>query len=157
MITLHRTKSMGLVASIMRHPRLYPSLTGESPVPPEDFQPNSDPNIHYMVAMQKGEILGLFITHPLNPVCWEMHHAILPKAWGPTADLIGEAFERWIFTETDCQVVIGFTPLHNLPACKYARRRDMREVGRIPHGSRKNGKLYDMIVFSKTKGQSTLV
>ena len=148
---------MELVASIMTHPRLYPGLTGDSPILPEDFRPNPDPNISYLIAEEAGEILGMFITHPLNSVCWEMHHAILPKSWGPTADLIGEAFERWIFTETDCQVVIGFTPMHNLPACKYARRRGMHEVGRIPNGSRKNGKLYDVIVFSKTKEQSTLI
>lgn len=151
LIRLERTYDFELIRSIITHPRLYPHIASDFHPKACDFQPNTSEAIHYLLAQDGEEICGLCIAHWIHtPVTYEIHHAILPSAWDRT-DAIGEAFETWLFQNTLCETAVGFTPACNKLACRYAVRRGLVESGRIPNGYKKNGKLYDLIIYCKLK------
>jgi hypothetical protein len=151
LIRLERTFDVELVASIMRHPRLYPHIADDFYPPAEEFVPASGPAIVHLLAYEGDELLGVVITHPINAVCWEIHHALLPHAWGERAHLIGVVFEEWLWKNTLAQTGVGFTAECNRLALRFARRHGMRAVGRLPNAYRKGGKLFDLIVFAKNR------
>ena len=135
----------------MTRPELYRWLRDDDGPDPEEFYPNASPHVHYVLAWDDAELLGVVITHPINTVCWEVHHAILPSAWGARAHAIGLEFERWLWANTPAETAAGFTPACNRLALRYARQHGMRETGRIPRAYRRGGELFDLVVFAKTR------
>jgi hypothetical protein len=154
-IRFQRTFDLDLVRSIMTRPEIYAGLSDDFYPSAEEFRPNGSEAVVYLIAYddvkQDGELLGLFITHPINAVLWETHHALLPICWGARAHQVGVAFERWLWANTQAQTALGFTPECNRLAVRFARRHGLKECGRIPSGYQKGGVLCDLLVFSKTR------
>lgn len=135
----------------MTHPRLYSSLADDFSPAPDDFRPLAGASIFHLLIYDGPELCGLYITHPINAALWEIHHAILPSAWGRT-DAIGAAFDSWFWEHMVCaETVIGFTPANNALALRYARRHGFTECGRIPRAVSKQRQLVDLVVFSKSR------
>ena len=151
MIRLERTGDVELVASIMRHPRLYPHIADDFYPAPEVFRPLSGGAIVHLLAYDGAALLGVVITHPINAVLWEVHHALLPCAWGERAHRVALEAEEWIWRNTLAATICGFTPECNKLALKFARRHGGRAVGRIPNAIQRGGKLHDLIVFAKSR------
>lgn len=152
MIRFERTRNLKLVASIMTHPKLWPWIADDFYPAPEHFWPLESEAIHYLVALDEDEPLGLVITHPINAILWEVHHALLPQAWGARARAIGEAFEAWLWANTSALKAVGFTPSCNKLALRYARKAGMQEVGRIEKCYQRQFELHDIVIFEKAKG-----
>lgn len=150
-ISLQRTYDFPLIKSIITHRRLWPHIASDFHPTWEDFEPNESEAIHYLLASIGDEHLGLFMTHwIISPLTWEVHHAILPSAWMYTDEIAAQA-EHWIFTETPCETIVGHTPTCNKLACRFALKRGMVESGRIPNGYKKDGNLYDILIFNKQR------
>lgn len=150
-IRFERTRDYELIASIMTHPKLYGWLADDFYPAPENFWPNASESIYYLLAFDGEECLGLCITHPINQLLWEVHHALLPKSWGQRAQRIGEAFEQWLWEFTPAVKAIGFTPSCNRLALAYARRAGMREAGRIERAYQRRFELHDLVIFEKAR------
>jgi len=155
MITLERTFDYAQVAAIMRHRRLYRWLGDDFYPPAEWFWPMENEQICYLLAREGGALLGVCITHPINPLLWEVHHALLPEAWGPRALEIGRAFEAWLWAHTRAERAFGLTPTDNRLALAYARRLGMQEAGRLARCYQRDGQLHDLIIFSKSRPKET--
>lgn len=141
----------------MTHPRIYPHLTHDWSPSPDDFKPNVQDSIHFLLAKLGETILGLYVCHPIiSPLSWQVHHAILPSAlaW---SQQIAEVVEHYLFTKTPCETIVGFTPSYNRLALRYAKRTGCVETGRIPGGFKKDGKVCDIVVFSKQKQYSGII
>jgi hypothetical protein len=152
MISFRRTRDLEVVRSIMTHEQLWPWLSDDFAPAPENFQPNDAECLWYMLAFEGELPLGLFITHPINQLVWEVDHALLPWAWGAPAREAGAAFEAWLFSNTPAIKAVGFTPACNKLALRYARQAGMREVGRITRGYQRRFELFDIVIFEKEKG-----
>lgn len=151
MITLERTKDYELIRSIITHPRIYPWIKSDYHPPVEQFRPSESDDIHYMLAKSDGDIIGAVIVHPIHsPSTWEIHHCMLPSGWKHT-EAVAVALFEWLFSETPCQTGVGFTPVCNTLACRFALKVGMKKVGVISKGYRKNGVLYDIMVSEKTR------
>lgn len=151
MIELERTFDMNLVAKIMTHPRLWPHLADDFYPAPENFIPLGGHNIFYLLAKEAGRILGLCITHPINALLWEAHHALLPWAWGRKGHQIGLAFEVWLWQNTQAIKALGFTPSCNTLALRYALKHGMKEVGRVAKCYQRGFELFDIVIFEKAR------
>lgn len=151
MIRFERTRDFELIASIMSRPELYRWIADDFYPAAENFWPLASDSILYLLAYEGAELLGLVITHPINAVLWEVHHAILPSAWGERAHRIAVEAEQWIWRHTLAAAIVGFTPECNRLALQFARRHGGREVGRIPRAYQRDGALFDLIVFSKSR------
>ena len=147
---LEETRDVSVIRAVMTHPRLWPWLSHDFSPSAAEFWPSCTPGVHYLEARSdQGELLGLCIAHALNPVCWEVDHAILPHAWGATAIAIGRALGHWVWDNTDAQTVVGMTPSDNRLACRYAQTLGMVETGRIPKAFQRRGLLHDLVIFTQ--------
>jgi hypothetical protein len=152
LIRLERTRDYELVAKIMSHPRIYPWIADDFYPAPENFWPHTGENVFYLLAYEGGELLGLIMTHPINGVLWETHHAVLPHAWGARAAQMGAAFFEWLWHYTEAQTCLGITAADNRLALRFARNvLGMQESGRIRRGIRRGAKLHDLIIFTKER------
>lgn len=150
-LELSRTFDYRLIRDIVTNPRLYPHIANDFHPDASEFEPNHNAAIFYMLVTDDAQVLGVCTAHSIiTPEIWEIHHALLPSAWPRTAE-IAALFERWLFTETPCQVAVGHTPANNKLACRFALKCGMTQTGVIPKAYRKGGKLHDLLVFTKNK------
>lgn len=150
MIRFERTRNYEQVAEIMTHPRIYAWIADDFYPSPENFTPHQGENIWYLLAFDGEELLGLYITHPINAVLWEAHIALLPNAWGPRAIELAEAFLGFLWEYTAAEKLVGLIPSCNTLALRYTRR-FMREAGRLSRCYVRFGQLHDLIIFEKSR------
>jgi Protein of unknown function (DUF2824) len=151
MIRFERTKNLQLVASIMTHDALWPWISDDFYPAPEHFLPNADESIFYLIPFDGDEPLGVVITHPINTLLWEIHHALLPIAWGARARAIAEAFWLWLWENTHALKAVGFTPSSHRLAIRFAKQVGMQEVGRITKCYQRQFELHDIVIFEKPR------
>ena len=151
MIRLERTLDYELIRSIMTHPQVYPHIADDFMPPPENFWPLESPALFRLLAYDGDELLGLFVTHQINGVLWEVDHCLLPNSWGRRARAAGKAFLAWLWENTAAQKVIGFTPASNRLAVRYALGLGLRELGRIPGATQRSFVLIDLVIVGKDR------
>lgn len=135
----------------MTHPKLYPWLADDFYPVAEDFEPMGGEAIVYLLAFDGHELLGLYITHSINTLLWEVHHALLPHCWGKRALEVGRAFEAFMWEFTPAQVLLGLTPACNRLALRYAKQLGMTESGRLQGAYQRGGERHDLVIFTKNR------
>lgn len=145
MITFERSFDYALIRTIVTHPRIWPFISDDGSPPVEQYRPIESEAVWYVVARDGAEILGLWMLHPHNAVCWEIHTCLLPGAWGDRALEAARLFPEWIWANTVCRRVVTNVPDYNRVALKFAWRSGMLEYGVNPASFLKNGKLYDQV------------
>jgi len=66
--------------------------------------------VYYLVEMENGEDIGAIVFHPTDEPGMLMHVALGPECRGARA---GEAYRNafeWMFTNTDCEKLLGRIP-----------------------------------------------
>ena len=151
MIRLERTLDLELVRQIMTHAALYPFLADDFYPASEDFRPNATASIWYLLVFDGDELLGLFMSHPINALAWEVHVALYPVAWGRRARAAGKAFLSWLWQMTPARVVVGFVPTSNPLAVGYAKGLGLRELGRVPLCYQRQFQLFDIVILCRER------
>lgn len=146
-----QTLDMGLVRSVLTHPRIYPAITDDGCPGVETFEPN--PSMLYVTVRDKGELLGIFALEGRNAICYEIHTCLLPRAWGERAKQAARGMREWLFANTPCQRIITTIPLYNTLAVRFAVEAGMEEFGINPDSYLKGGKLYGQILMGVSKCQ----
>ena len=141
------TQDADLVREILTHPKLYRRMSDDGCPAPEEFYPEISENLSYILAIDQGRILGLFLFHPHNAVTFEVHTALLPHAWGPAAVEAARGVVRWFFHNTNCQRIITSVPRSNRLALKLARRAGFKQWGTNSRSFLKNGQLEDLLML----------
>jgi len=139
-----------LIAETMRHPRIWPSVSDDESPPPEDFEPIISDAVIYLGMFASGKFHGLFMLHPHNSVCWEVHTCLLPSAWGSAPVFAAECIE-WVFGNTECQRLITNIPSNNPLAARLAASVGMMKFGTNPKSFLKNGILLDQHMLGISK------
>lgn len=156
MVRISRCYDTELIRETIAHPKLYQHLSDDGCPDAEDFTVKLVDSMYYMAACDGDRYLGLFLLHPHNYVCYEVHTCLLPEAWGGTAIECGKAVVRWVFDNTPCQRLITNVPKCNRLALRLARNAGMSEFGVNEKSFMKNGVLHDQIMLGISKEASCL-
>ncbi len=146
---LTRTHDMALVECLMRHPQVWPHLHDDGT--PEDWAPIDHDALYWMLVTEGGAPVGVFLVHPVNSYCYEMHTCLLPEAWGPTAGRAARLLGDWAFGETPCRKMITNVPAYNRLALRFAKMGGMRQEGTNRASFMRDGKMLDQIALGVTK------
>ena len=150
---ISRTRDRELIRSIMTNRWVYRHITDDGSPSAQEFGPPMDERIVYLAASNdSGDVLGIFMLHPHNSVCYEVHTCMTPAAWGPFAKDAGAAGCAWMFENTDCQRIITNVPAYNKIAAKFAIDCGMTQFGINDRSILKSGVLHDQVVYGLSKG-----
>lgn len=146
---LTRTHDMELVERLMRHPRVWPHLHDDGT--PEDWKPIDHEAIYWMLVTVAGAPLGVFLVHPVNSFCFEMHTCLWPELWGVQAHRAALLLGDWVFSDTVCRKMITNVPAYNRRALRFAKAGGMRQEGINRASFMRRGEMLDQIVLGVTK------
>ena len=151
MIAFERSFDYELIRSILTHPRLWKYLSDDYSPAPGDFYPQEHPSIWYVIVRdvhEKGaDLLGLWMFVPQNGVCWEVHTALLPCAWGERGQLAARLLPMWMWYASHCRRIVTNVPASNRLALHFAYRAGMKVFGVNEASYLKNGVLLDQVML----------
>lgn len=147
-----RTTNYGVIESILRQKGVY-EYSGDDSMPTlaVDFEANRHPAIWYVVAIEQGEITGLFSLCPANSICWDLHVAMLPWAATGAKWCAARGFLPWVWRSTECRRVTAAVPSFNRRALYYGTHGlGMRYAGRHERAFLKDGQLHDLVLLGRS-------
>jgi RimJ/RimL family protein N-acetyltransferase len=136
----------------MTHPQIWPHISDDGSPPAKDWRPPEGEHIWYVTAWDDDELLGLWMFHPQNAVCWEVHTCLLPTAWGEQAIAAARALPEWIWKHTPCRRIVTNVPSSNRLALRFAIRAGMKIYGVNRESYLKGGKLCDQVCLGLSEG-----
>ena len=158
MITFERTHNYDIVRRVMTHPQIWPFISDDGSPAHQDYRPAEGEHIWYVLAWDHGEeLLGLWMFHPQNAVCWEVHTCLLPCAWGERAYIAARALPEWIWQHTPCRRIVTNVPSSNRLALRFALRAGMSIYGCNKASYLKNGRLCDQLCLGLSKPEEVAV
>lgn len=150
-MTFERTFDLQAVKAIVTHRRIYPYVTDDFRVEPEQWEPHSADCVWYVLVKDSDELLGMFTFVPENSICWKVHTCLLPIAYGQRARAAGKEMAQWIWGNTACQRIITDVPADNRLAFRFAESAGMKVFGKNPASIQRNGHLVDVLLLGMSK------
>lgn len=147
MLSLSRTRDMGIVRSILSHPAIWPHIHDDGAT---ECEPADHDGFLWMLVADE-EPAGVFLLHAHNTATYEVHTCLLPRIWGPQALEAAHMCRAWMFEKTDCQKLITNVPAYNLTALRFARRCGFKPEGVNRASFLRDGALLDQHVLGLTK------
>lgn len=148
-----RTYDEKYVREVITHPKIWPYLSDDTSNL-ATWVPCMDKSVYWLVPYDGEKALGVFMVHPHSNVCFEVHTAILPEAYGAQAKLAARNLIEWVFKNTGCCKLITAVPASNLLAKRFALRAGMREEGVNRESFLREGKMIDQTMLGITKGEA---
>lgn len=149
MITFERSRDYDLIRRVLTHRLIYPHIADDSSPPVEEFKPIEHDAIWYVIVRdidaEGSDVLGLWMFTPQNAVCWEVHTALLPRAWGERGQLAARLLPAWIWANTPCRRIVTNVPATNRLALHFAVKAGMKVYGVNEASFLKNGVLCDQV------------
>jgi RimJ/RimL family protein N-acetyltransferase len=118
---------------------------------PEDWAPNEDERIVYLEVRDAGELLGIVTLIPQNAVCYEIHAALLPIAWGPRSAEALRGAIAWMFERSPARRIVASIPAYNRLAIALGKRAGMQQYGVNVASFERGGRLHDQILLGLSK------
>ena len=158
MIAFERTRNYDIVRRVMTHPQIWPHISDDGSPSHQDYRPPEGEHIWYVLAWDNGEeLLGLWMFHPQNAICWEVHTCLLPNAWGERAYTAARALPEWIWRHTPCRRIVTNVPSSNRLALRFALRAGMTIFGCNKASYLKHGRLCDQLCLGLSKPEEVAV
>lgn len=151
MIVIERTENMDLVRESMTHKLIYPHISDDGSPTRQEFVPIQNPLIIYLHAFDDLGSLGIFMLHPHNTICYEVHTCLNPRSWGNKSREAAINGRKWMFENTKCGRIITNVPEYNVAAKKFSEDCGMVQFGINEKSFLKNGKLYNQLMFGISK------
>jgi RimJ/RimL family protein N-acetyltransferase len=156
-IHFERSLDYELIRRILTHERIWPHISDDGSPPADQYRPMESELIWYVIVRDiypdagPEEILGLWMFTPHNAVCWEVHTALLPEAWGGRAHQAARLMADWIWRNTPCRRLITNVPTTNRLALHFAVKSGMHIFGVNPASYLKHGTLCDQVMLGISK------
>jgi len=138
---IERTTDWELIKQIVTDPSVYPKVTDDKSPSAENWEPVRQDYMHYLLAKDGEEVLGLFAVIADNAVTYRVHTCLLPNSYGPKAATAAKELIAWVFANLDCRRLVTEVPQFNRLALKFSRNAGMKEFGFNPDSYLRNGKL----------------
>jgi len=151
MIVFERSTDYEVIRQILTHPRVYGKISDDYSPAAQDYYPIEHEGVWYVVAKdfseqdQDYDLLGLWMFVPQNGVCWEVHTALLPCAWGDVGLEAALMLPSWIWSHTPCRRIVTNVPSSNRLALRFAVKAGMKVFGINEASYLKGGVLYDQV------------
>ena len=145
MIYFERSKDYALIRGILTQPSIWRHISDDFSPEPDEYRPIESESIWYVMVWDGNELLGLWMFHPHNGICWEVHTALLPDAYGDRARAAAIGMTKWMWRNTPCRRIITHVPANNRLALRFAIEAGMEVYGTNPASFQKGGKLIDQI------------
>ena len=142
-IHVDRSTDYGLVRAIMTQPSVYGHLTDDFSPPAADYRPIESDAIWYVIVWDDNDLLGLWLFVPQNGICWEIHTALLPDAWGDRGHRAAKVALAWIWQNTPCRRIVTNVPEDNRLAYRFALAAGMVGYGLNRASFQRGGRLLD--------------
>ena len=105
----------------------------------------------WLGVYDKAEYLGLIMAHKHSEIMYEVHTALLPKAWGKKAIQCTKACYQWLIDNTLCLRVITAVPENNPLALRLAKMTGFKEYGFNPKSIQKDKMLIGQAMLGLNK------
>lgn len=148
-----RITDLELVREILSRPEIYGAMGDDFTPPVEEFTVNDHPLIWYVGIRNEDRLIGMFVLIPENPVCWQVHVAMMP--WATTTEKWAAArkLPGWLDQNSECRRLVAAVPACNRTAKVYGVfGLGMRYVGRHQAAFMKGGRLQDLIILGRPIG-----
>lgn len=148
-------EDLEIVKRVYTHESIFDRINDDGITDPEkvDFsQALSNTNVFFLIAEDEHcDIVGVFLFHPWNTVCYEMHSAVLPEYRGEGSIEAARMAGMWMFGNTMCQKIVTQIAVTNYAARTLARVGGMVKIGNNDRSFLKNGKLIDQHIYGICK------
>lgn len=135
------------VKHVMTHPDVYPftMFDGKGAVETLNVEQllSCNPPLHVLIDDSNSFVAVLV---PENSIMWTSHDNALPSVRGKQAVSMARAVVKWMFDNTPCKKIIGYTPVSNRPAVMFTRMIGMVKEGQLKNAIQINGVLSDIYV-----------
>lgn len=139
-----------LINQAVMHPKINKSVS-------DDFTAGqkitTSDGFMWLGIFDKNDYLGLIMAHAHNTVLYEVHTALLPKAWGSKAIRCCELIVSWLIENTDCERIITSVPENNTLALRLAKKTGFKEYGFNPNSILKDNNLIGQTMLGLNKEQ----
>ncbi len=161
-LTFKFTRDLALVRSVLTHPT-QARMSSDDGTHLASWQPSADERVWYVAARGEyrdnpTEVLGIFTFAPQNSVCYEIHAALLPLAWGArTRDALRGALEFVWANSRNLNMGVGVPrivcaiPAYNALAIRLAKDCGFRAFGRNRASWLRWGTLHDQVLLGISK------
>ena len=154
MITVERTEDSDLVTAILTEPDVWAGGCDDGSGSPDHFVPSFHEAIYYLVPMDDGRPMGVFLITPSNSTTFEWHTGILPGSRGKKAVTGCRMAVEWMATNTPALKLITWVDVGARHVYLYAKACGFGVEG-VSHGSlMKDGRLRDQYLMGKLLCQS---
>jgi len=150
-MTFERSFDYETIGNVMRHRRIYRHISDDFAPPLAEFRPVEHPGIWYVLVRDNDELLGLWVFHPLNGICVEVHTCLLPCAWGERARRAAVEMIDWIWANTPWMRIVTNVPETNRLALYFAAAAGMKIYGVNHQSFLKGGELMDQVCLGISK------
>ena len=140
---------MELVSSVMFNPAIWPHVHDDGAA---DWKPVDADGLHWiLVTLEDGNVGGLFLVHPNNSYCYEIHTCLMPHMRGQQSARAAQLLLEWAFEHTRCEKMVTNVPAYNRAALRFAKSGGMTQEGINRASFMRNGALIDQIMLGITK------
>ena len=147
-IEFERTGDMQLVCAIMTLPGLYEWTSDDGSPSREEYHPPVDDRIWYVLAREKGSLLGLWMLVPRNRIEYEVHTNLLPGHGYKRARRAARAAIDWAWANVpNCRRLVTAVPAFNRIAYQFAVDSGFKLIGVDEKSFRKHGTDYDQALM----------
>lgn len=150
MISTERTFDVDYIKSCVTHPKIWDHSVDDGGTRINEYTPPIDECVYWLKAVENGKQYGVFLLHPHNSICYEVHTCLLPEIWGRTIECTHAGIE-WMFKNTSCRRIITSVPKYNKLALRLAKKSGLKEYGINTKSYLKNGILHDLIILGISK------
>lgn len=145
-----RTFDEGLIYRCVLENWRYVRDDGSPPV--SAYYPPMNESIYWLEASESQyETLGVFMAHPLNSVCYEVHICLIKEARGMAMDACRMARD-WMFNNTPAERLVANIVPHNHLAIRLAKKAGFTEFGLNKNSRKVDGILYDEVMLGVSRG-----
>lgn len=148
MVRIERTRDWLYVREVITHHKIWPHVsdgTGDR----STWQPEASEVVYWLVPYAS-KPLGVFMVHPHSAVCFEVHTALLPLAYGELAAQAAKALIAWVFENTSCRKLITAVPVYNRLARRFAIHAGMQEEGVNRKSFLRDNEMIDQVMLGIT-------
>ena len=145
-MTFERTRDFGLVRAVLTHPSQV-RMASDDGTDLASWSPCEDERVCYITAREGDAVLGIFTLIGQNAVCYEIHAALLPFAWGARTRTALRGALAWSFENTPVRRIVCGIPTYNKLAIKLAKDCGFRAYGRNPASWLRHATLHDLVLL----------
>lgn len=149
MISIQRTFCPVIIGAVMGIPEIYDLSSDDNSKPLSEYNPAdtaADPHTYRLACYDDDRLMGLCILRRKSDLWCDAHVAFLPEHRGKRAIIAARMAVKWIFDNTDMEIIRGKTPSYNHRAINFSRLVGFTCIGIERSVFIKNGIKFDYYV-----------